>query len=51
VPGESLYAAFQDGSCTAVAGPDLFYAVSVPTGSHSVQVTVTPIGFTAGLAA
>jgi hypothetical protein len=45
-----LYAAFPDGTC-GVAGPDLFYAVWVPTGSHSVQVTVTPTGFTAGLAA
>jgi hypothetical protein len=44
-----LYAAFQDGSC-GVAGPDVFYAVSVPTGSHSVVVTVSPTGFKAGLA-
>ncbi|HSN15731.1 MAG TPA: hypothetical protein VLT61_13950 [Anaeromyxobacteraceae bacterium] len=46
----NLHAAFEDGSC-GVAGPDLFYAVSVPTGTHTVQVTVTPTGFTAGLAA
>lgn len=45
-----LYAAFQDGTCAGVAGPDLFYAVSVPSGSHAVQFTVTPTAFTAGLA-
>lgn len=45
-----LYAAFPDGSCSGVAGPDLYYAVSVPSGTHPVQFTVTPTGFTAGLA-
>ena len=46
-----LTAAAQDGTCGGVGGPDVFYAVYLPGGSGgTATVTVTPSGFTAGLA-
>ena len=46
----SLAAAWQDGACAGVEGPDVFYAVQPPSGNHTVRLTVQPAGFTAGLA-
>jgi hypothetical protein len=50
VASADLKAAWQDGTCAAVQGPDVFYAVQPPGGNHSVRLTVEPSGFTAGLA-